>query len=98
MESRNKIVPAIDNKPFARWMAASRATQAVITLAVMGLDIFVIVEWNKNKFIFNSYLTLVPGFISRTDIGDTPFTGVVMFTVRPNTIHPSSQIVIVIPR
>ena len=85
MASTDKIIPIIDNKPFARWMAASRAAQAFISVAVICLDIFAIDEWNKDQFSFNSYFGQASSFSLHTDIGTTPFTGIVMFTVRPST-------------
>ena len=46
----------------------------------MALDIYVITEWNQNKYDFN----LAAGnsiYQLKTFVGGTPFTGITMFTV-----------------
>jgi hypothetical protein len=79
MAPQRKIVY---DRRFAKWMSASRAAQTVVTLIVLSLDAVVISEWNQNQSQFN----FGDNFSLNTEIGDTPFTSVVLATVR----HPIS--------
>ena len=63
-------------------MYLTRAAQALITIIVLGLDISVIDEWNKNQLTFNSIIGDAAGTLSlKTSVGGTPFTEIVIFTV-----------------
>jgi hypothetical protein len=66
-------------------MYLSRIAQVLVTLAILGLDIYVIAEWNKNQYGFNSALGHASDI--STWVGGTPYTGIVMFTVS----HPIMQ-------
>jgi hypothetical protein len=74
MEREQKLLPTSVS------MYVSRATQIVLSIIVLGLDIFVIDEWNQNKFSFNAAAGDSNSNI-KTWVGGTPFTGIVMFTV-----------------
>jgi len=73
MEREQKLLPTSVS------MYVSRATQIVLSIIVLGLDIFVIDEWNQNKFSFNAVAGDSNSNI-KTWVGGTPFTGIVMFT------------------
>jgi len=74
MSAEQKIIPT------SVFLYISRATQILISIVVLGLDISVIDEWNQNKFTFNAAAGSASSNI-KTWVGDTPFTGIVMFTV-----------------
>src|SRR5438045_2367445 len=81
MATSRKIIPA-SNKIFFLWMLFTRAAQILITVAIIGLDAFVINEWNRNQLNFNSAIEGGSSNVNiKTWVGGTPFTGVVMFTV-----------------
>src|SRR2546421_8582872 len=71
--------PQPEERNFPRWMAFSRLAQVLFAIAILGLDCGVIDGWNQNRYD--------PGFLIETKsgiktyIGDTPFTGLVLFTV-----------------
>jgi hypothetical protein len=79
-----RIIPFIDERPWAIAMYAIRTIQVLFAITALGLDVSVLSEWNKNKFQFNSALQNA-GSTSDVNIttwvGGTPFTGIVMFTV-----------------
>jgi len=83
MASREKIT-LINDQPFANWIGFSRTAQAFVAIIVLGLDAYVIGEWNSNQFNFNYVFGQAGSLNLKTDVGSTPFTGIVMFTVR----HP----------
>ena len=84
MATQERILPS-ENKEFTIWSAVTRSLQALLAIIVLGIDIFVIEEWNKNGFSFNS----APGLDLKTWVGGTPFTGIVMFTVSHPVIWTS---------
>jgi hypothetical protein len=75
MSAEQKIIPT------SIFLYISRATQILVSIVVLGLDIFVIDEWNQNKFAFNAAATGSDNSDIKTWVGDTPFTGIVIFTV-----------------
>ena len=62
----------------SKWRRFSRTTQVLVALIVLGLDIFVMERWGKNKWGFNS---AVSSTTNNTYVGGTPFTGIVLFAV-----------------
>ena len=85
MPASAKIIPFVDEKPWAIAMYVSRATQIALAIVAIGLDASVISQWDKNQYAFNNVLgSAGSGQIpSNTWVGGTPFTGIVMFTVSP---------------
>lgn len=79
MAAPQKMLPR-ENKQLGLWMGISRTLQTLATLTIMGLDGFVIEEYNKNQFNLNSSLNL-SGWV-----GATPFSGLTMFTVSHPTL------------
>jgi len=80
---------------FPKWMNVSRISQILVTLAILGLDGFVINFWNTDKFGLNSILN--DAVHVNTFLSDSPFTGLVMFsglftlcTLPYNLIVPST--------
>jgi hypothetical protein len=80
MATSQKIIP-INSKSFSIWMYVTRAAQVLVTIVVLGLDISVIDDWNKNQWSFNSFVSDASPLNLKTSVGGTPFTGIVMFTV-----------------
>jgi len=73
-----------DIRPFSIVMCLSRIAQLLVTITILGLDIYVLDEWNRNQYDFNSALgdaTAANGPDIKTWVGGTPFTGIVIFTV-----------------
>jgi len=64
---------------FPEWMNASRISQILVAIVILGLDGFVIDFWNTRKFILNSILN--DAIDVNTFLNDSPFTGLVMFSV-----------------
>jgi len=83
MPTPAEIIPFVDEKPWAIAMYVSRALQILFAITVLGLDISVISEWNKNQYQFNSAIQTAGGnkIPANTFVGGTPFTGITMFTV-----------------
>ena len=54
-----------------------------MAIVVLGLDISIVSEWNRNQLTFNSVIgTAAPSqFNIKTWVGGTPFTGIVLYTV-----------------
>jgi hypothetical protein len=80
MATSQSILP-IANKRLSMWMNISRAAQVLITIAILGLDIFVVNEWNQDQYNVFVDLSSLAGQQQPLGVGDTPFTGIVMFTV-----------------
>ena len=72
-------------KKVSKWRIFSRTTQVLLTLVVLGLDIFVMEQWSKNQWDFNS---AVGNTTNNTYVGGTPFTGIVLFTVSHLSYRP----------
>jgi hypothetical protein len=75
MSAEQKIIPT------SVFLYLSRTAQILVSIVVLGLDISVISEWDQNKFAFNAAATGNPSSNIKTWVGDTPFIGIVMFTV-----------------
>jgi hypothetical protein len=80
MEPLFSLPQTIVKDGFPDWMFWSRIVQVVFDIVILGLDAFVISEWNKNDL---SNL-LSPKI--ETNVGGTTFTAFVMFTVRSPSI------------
>jgi len=63
---------------FPGWMNASRISQILATIVILGLDGFVVDFWNTRKFILNSILN--DAVHVNTILSDSPFTSLVMFS------------------
>jgi hypothetical protein len=81
-----KALP-LESETFKVWLYSSRTVQLIIAIAVLGLDISVVDEWNQDRLSFNSVLSSASSASStsstdsiKTLVGDTPFTSIVIYT------------------